>query len=386
VPLKKRKYERRKVEPISDLFTDVGTNETAAEPEKIDLTEESPETDQVVDLTREDLPSSGEVVDLTDKELEDADKRMENQKEINEQAQNTDEDASAIVAEKAEEMQLAPSTEKAEILQQTAKETEEEKLKQVAEPTDEIEILPQETEKPPEEDVIEQVAELTDTIEIIPQEAEMPPEEDVIEQLVASTVTIEVLSPEAEILPEEVNEQLAAPIGEIDVVAAEIPMELDDNASSEEVPEEKIKEILPSQTQKPNKDKGNLLVKPDIIPRQKPKSGKFWKAERSQFRAIKKDRGPRLTFQQRVKRKEETEQAKELAEMLKQRKYQKKQEMKEKIEANKKRKEENEKKAEVYQIIKNPAKIKRMKKKQLRMLAKRDTLEVKSAKSAVAES
>merc|ERR1712083_1191756 len=210
------------------------------------------------------------------------------------------------------------------------------------------------------------------------------PEEEVNEQLAASTDEIEVLSQETEMHPEEVNEQLAAPTGEIDAVAAEIPMELNDNVSSEEVPEVKVTENLPPQ--KPKKDKDNLLVKPDVIPRQKPKSGKFWKAERSQFRAIKKDRGPRLTFQQRVKRKEETEQAKELAEMLKQRKYQKKQEMKEKIEANKKRKEENEKKAEVYQIIKNPAKIKRMKKKQLRMLAKRDTLEVKSAKSAVAES
>merc|ERR1712088_956610 len=92
------------------------------------------------------------------KEVEGADKRMENQKGINEQAQNTDEDASAIVAEKAEKMQLAPSTEKAEILQQTAKETEEEKLKQMAEPTDEIEILSQEAEMPPEEDVLEQLA------------------------------------------------------------------------------------------------------------------------------------------------------------------------------------------------------------------------------------
>merc|ERR1719402_2031242 len=174
--------------------------------------------------------------------------------------------------EKAEKMQLAPSTEKAEILQQTAKEAEEEKLKQVAAPTDKIEVLSQEAEILPEEEVNEQLAAPTDKIEVLSQETEMP--------------------------SEGVNEHLAAPTGEIDVVAAEIPIELDDNVSSEEVPEVKVHENLPPQ--KPNK--GNLLVKPDIIPRQKPKSGKFWKAERSQFRAIKKDRGPRLTFQQRVKR------------------------------------------------------------------------------------
>merc|ERR1712083_844257 len=88
--------------------------------------EESPEADQVVDLTKEDLSSSVEVVDLTDKELEEntaaplseeplleasddpkevegADKRMENQKENDVQAQNTDEHAIAeVTVDKAE--------------------------------------------------------------------------------------------------------------------------------------------------------------------------------------------------------------------------------------------------------------------------------------------
>jgi len=123
--------------------------------------------------------------------------------------------------------------------------------------------------------------------------------------------------------------------------------------------------------------KENMLVKAEHIPRQKPKSGKFWKASRSQFNSVKKDQGPRLTFEQRVKRKEEKDRAKELAEMLIKRKIQKKQELKEKMEANKKKKEENERRAEVYQVIKNPAKIKRMKKKQLRLLAKRDTVDMR---------
>merc|ERR1719166_905808 len=102
------------------------------------------------------------------------------------------------------------------------------------------------------------------------------------------------------------------------------------------------------------------LVAPKQIPRQKPKSGKFWKAERSAFRAIKKDKGQRLSFEQRL--------------ALQEQKNQKKEEMRKKIEENKAKKLQNERKAEQFQVIKNPAKIKRMKKKQLRQLEKRDIL------------
>merc|ERR1719509_554715 len=119
------------------------------------------------------------------------------------------------------------------------------------------------------------------------------------------------------------------------------------------------------------KPKSNMLVKADIIPRQKPKSGKFWKAERKQFNNIKKDKGSRLTFDQRIKRKEDQAKSKELAELITNRKKQKKQEVREKLEKTKKQKEENEKKAEIHQVINNPNK---MKKKQVQMLAKRDTL------------
>jgi len=119
----------------------------------------------------------------------------------------------------------------------------------------------------------------------------------------------------------------------------------------------------------------NIIVSKQI-PRQKPKSGKFWKEGRQQFRQIKRDKGKKFTFEQRMKNKEEKLKNKELADLLLSRKAMKKEELRKKIEENKARKLENEKKSEQFQIIKNPAKIKRMKKKQLRMLEKRDIVTV----------
>jgi len=116
------------------------------------------------------------------------------------------------------------------------------------------------------------------------------------------------------------------------------------------------------------------IIVPKHIPRQKPKSGKFWKGERKQFRSIKKDRGQRFTFEQRLKMKEDKLKNKELAQLLLSQKAMKKEEARKRAEENKANKLENQKKSEQYQVIKNPAKIKRMKKKQLRMLEKRDII------------
>jgi len=140
----------------------------------------------------------------------------------------------------------------------------------------------------------------------------------------------------------------------------------DELNSVETVPDKKENLPIPKVLEK--------IIVAKHIPRQKPKSGKFWKEGRQQFRQIKRDRGKRFTFEQRLKMKEEKTKNKELAEMLLNRKNSKKEEMRKKIEENKSKKMENEKKSEHYQVIKNPAKIKRMKKKQLRMLEKRDVL------------
>lgn len=103
------------------------------------------------------------------------------------------------------------------------------------------------------------------------------------------------------------------------------------------------------------------------------KSGRFWKSDRDRFRSVVKSKGRKLNFQNSLRLKEEMKRVKEYEKALKDEVKQQKEDLRARQEENKKRRDENQRKNEVVQQIKNPAKLKRMKKKQLRQLAKRDT-------------
>jgi len=103
----------------------------------------------------------------------------------------------------------------------------------------------------------------------------------------------------------------------------------------------------------------------------KNKSGRHWKTESFKFRLIKKDKGNRLEFERKRAIKAERDRVRDDENSVKAEKAKQKEEMKARIEENKKRKEVNRLKAEIYTVVTNPNKIKRMKK---RDLVKRDIL------------
>lgn len=74
---------------------------------------------------------------------------------------------------------------------------------------------------------------------------------------------------------------------------------------------------------------------------------------------------------------EEIKQIKALSRSIKEERKQQETEKAQRREENKTRRLENERKSEIVQIIKNPAKLKRMRKKQLRQIEKRDISKIK---------
>ncbi|XP_013146237.1 PREDICTED: coiled-coil domain-containing protein 86 [Papilio polytes] len=107
--------------------------------------------------------------------------------------------------------------------------------------------------------------------------------------------------------------------------------------------------------------------------RGKPKSGRFWKSQKERFSSINKTKGLRSDFQKKTALRMEMKRTKELSKSLLEQFKEKELERKERRRENIKRAAENKQKSEIVQVITNTAKLKRMKKKQLRFIQKRDT-------------
>ncbi|ETN68107.1 chromatin assembly factor-I p150 subunit [Anopheles darlingi] len=110
--------------------------------------------------------------------------------------------------------------------------------------------------------------------------------------------------------------------------------------------------------------------------RGRPKSGRIWKTQKERFAVVKKTIR-RKTTDERLAYRAEMKQIKELSQSLKDERKRQNEEKRLRREENKRRRLENERKAEIVQIINNPSKLKRMRKKQLRMIEKRDLANVK---------
>jgi len=105
----------------------------------------------------------------------------------------------------------------------------------------------------------------------------------------------------------------------------------------------------------------------------KPKSGRFWKAEKQKFSSLIKTRGVKTSFDKKRALREKLQKVKEASRERKAKKQEEETLRKQRRRDNLKRQEENRKKSEIVQVITNTKKLKKMKKKQLRYVEKRDT-------------
>ncbi|CAL8331467.1 unnamed protein product [Lota lota] len=113
------------------------------------------------------------------------------------------------------------------------------------------------------------------------------------------------------------------------------------------------------------------------IPLGKPKSGRVWKDRNKQrFSALVRDKPLRTSWGKKMAAKQEKQLVKKFSLQLKEDKAKEKEDKRKRQEETLKRRAENERKSEIVQVIRNTSKIKRMKKKQLRKVEKRDTLAI----------
>ncbi|KAL4224409.1 Coiled-coil domain containing 86 [Mactra antiquata] len=107
------------------------------------------------------------------------------------------------------------------------------------------------------------------------------------------------------------------------------------------------------------------------IPKGKPKSGRVWKSQKSRFSEMRLDKRLKTSWEKKMQMKAERKSVKAFEKQLKDDRNKELEDKRKRSEEKKKRRLENERKSEVVQPIKNSAKIKRMKKKQLRQIEKR---------------
>jgi len=119
-------------------------------------------------------------------------------------------------------------------------------------------------------------------------------------------------------------------------------------------------------------DKGSV----EAVPRGLPVSGRFWKTPKDRFRSMIKVKALKPSFETRMKERVDRKRVQELQKEIDDRKKAKKDHVRKRREENEKRRVENERKGEVVSVIKNTAKLRRMKKKQLRNIQKRDATKV----------
>ncbi|XP_063145232.1 coiled-coil domain-containing protein 86 [Candoia aspera] len=111
------------------------------------------------------------------------------------------------------------------------------------------------------------------------------------------------------------------------------------------------------------------------IPKGRPKSGRVWKdPSKKRFSHMIQDKPLHTSWKHKMKIRQEKKLIKDFAQELREQKQREREEKKQRRRDNLKRQLENERKAEVVQVIRNPLKLKRAKKKLLRRVEKRDTL------------
>ncbi|XP_053627898.2 polyamine-modulated factor 1-binding protein 1 [Cherax quadricarinatus] len=125
-----------------------------------------------------------------------------------------------------------------------------------------------------------------------------------------------------------------------------------------------------------NLELANKIAELKKTPRGLPVSGRWWKKEKERFRSINKDATGKKSWEKKMKIKQNRQNVMAKSAAIQAEKQRKKDELRERRRLNKIRREENAKKAEIVQVIKNPLKIKKMKRKQLRYIETRDTSEI----------